>query len=237
MCEYCNTANYRKIYEAHVGPIPKDESGRSYDIHHKDGNHQNNTPENLQAVSLSEHYNIHFSQEDWSACQLISLRLDISPEERSSISRLTQLKRVSDGTHPFLKKSEDRKTWKPSTRVSNKIEEIDGMRPLCDICNSRPVAINYYKNGIVHYRKRCDHCVKGRKLGYPLWYQAGYRMKCQCDKCGYTSKYPEQFNVFYIDGEPSNCHITNLKTVCANCQRILHILKLPWRQGDLTPDF
>ena len=111
------------------------------------------------------------------------------------------------------------------------------MRPLCDNCNSRPVAVNYHKQGKVHYRKRCDHCIKGRKLGYPLWYQSGYRMKCRCDRCGFESKYREQFNVFYIDGIPSNCHITNLKTVCANCQRILHILKLPWRQGDLTPDF
>jgi hypothetical protein len=25
--------------------------------------------------------------------------------------------------------------------------------------------------------------------------------------------------------------------VCANCQRILHKLKLPWKRGDLTPDF
>jgi hypothetical protein len=25
--------------------------------------------------------------------------------------------------------------------------------------------------------------------------------------------------------------------VCANCQRILHKFKLPWRQGDLRPDF
>jgi hypothetical protein len=25
--------------------------------------------------------------------------------------------------------------------------------------------------------------------------------------------------------------------VCANCQRILHKLKQPWRRGDLTPDF
>ena len=28
--------NYRKIWEAHHGPIPVDKLGRSYDIHHKD---------------------------------------------------------------------------------------------------------------------------------------------------------------------------------------------------------
>jgi hypothetical protein len=35
----------------------------------------------------------------------------------------------------------------------------------------------------------------------------------------------------------TNCKYTNLKTVCANCQRILYKLGLSWRQGDLTPDF
>jgi hypothetical protein len=43
--------------------------------------------------------------------------------------------------------------------------------------------------------------------------------------------------VFHIDGDPKNCRFSNLKTVCANCQRVLDRLRLPWRQGDLTPDF
>lgn len=110
------------------------------------------------------------------------------------------------------------------------------MRPLCKICDARPVAVNYHKEGQVYYRSKCDHCGRSRGNGRPLWFQAGYRMKCKCDRCGFMSKYSQQFNVYYIDGSPSNCHVTNLKTVCANCQRILHILKLPWRQGDLVPD-
>lgn len=110
------------------------------------------------------------------------------------------------------------------------------MRPLCKICNSRPVAVNYHKEGTVFYRSKCDHCSRNRKPGIPAWHKAGYRMKCKCDRCGFTSKYPQQFNVYYIDGSPANCNITNLKTVCANCQRILHILKLTWKQGDLIPD-
>jgi len=111
------------------------------------------------------------------------------------------------------------------------------MRSLCKICKIRPVAVNYHKNGRTFYRSKCDHCAKSREHGLPRWHLAGYRMKPKCDKCGFESKFREQFNVFYIDGNPSNCKHTNLKTVCANCQRILHILKLPWRQGDLIPDF
>jgi hypothetical protein len=111
------------------------------------------------------------------------------------------------------------------------------MRELCKICQQRPVAVNYHKNGKPFYRSKCDHCSRNRKDGTPSWVRAGYKKKSTCDKCGFSSKHPEQFNIFYVDGDPSNCRYSNLKTVCVNCQRILHKLKLPWKQGDLTPDF
>jgi predicted HNH restriction endonuclease len=34
----------------------------------------------------------------------------------------------------------------------------------------------------------------------------------------------------------NNCRPTNLKTVCANCARVLHKENVRWRQGDLVPD-
>lgn len=111
------------------------------------------------------------------------------------------------------------------------------IRNLCKNCQQRPVAINYYKNNKPFFRSKCDHCARQRKDKAPLWQRSGYKKKSICDKCGYSSKYTEQFNVFYVDGNPTNCRYTNLKTVCANCQRILHKFKLPWKQGDLTPDF
>jgi len=111
------------------------------------------------------------------------------------------------------------------------------MRDLCEVCQKRPKAINYYKDDRPFYRSKCDHCSRVRKEGVPLWQRAGYKKKTACDKCGFSSKHHQQFDVFYVDGDMTNCKFTNLKTVCANCQRILHILKLPWKQGDLTPDF
>jgi len=111
------------------------------------------------------------------------------------------------------------------------------MRNLCKICDQRPVAVNYYKEDKVFYRSTCDHCSKKRNNGKQLWELAGYKKKTVCDRCNYTSKYSEQFNIFYIDGSLTNCKYSNLKTVCANCQRILHKLKLSWKQGDLRPDF
>ena len=55
--------NYRKIYKQYYGPIPKDEFGRRYDIHHIDGNHDNCDASNLKAVTIQEHYDIHYQQE------------------------------------------------------------------------------------------------------------------------------------------------------------------------------
>jgi hypothetical protein len=110
-------------------------------------------------------------------------------------------------------------------------------RPLC-ICGHRPAAINYRKNGRIFYRSKCEVCLKGGiGTGIPKWYQDGYRMKLECDKCGFKSKHKEQFNVFHVDGNLNNSRLLNLKTVCANCQRVLHKEGVQWKQGGLRPDF
>lgn len=110
------------------------------------------------------------------------------------------------------------------------------MRPLCK-CKRHPCAINYIKDSKTFYRKLCHTCSKhGLYYGIPLWARSGYIKKNVCDKCGFKSSYEEVFNVYHIDGNLSNCRPVNLKTVCANCQRILHKEGISWRQGDLTPD-
>lgn len=110
-------------------------------------------------------------------------------------------------------------------------------RPLC-ICGFRPAAVNYKKNGRTYYRKKCEVCLKGGiSFGIPKWYQDGYRMKSSCDVCGFKSKHKEQFNVYHVDGNLTNSKPSNLKTVCANCQRILAKDGLKWAKGSLQPDF
>lgn len=94
--------NYRKIYEQNFGPIPKDENGRSYEIHHIDGNRNNNMPDNLVCVSIQEHYDIHYSQGDWGACAKIAQRMGSTPEQLSVLAKLHNKQRLADGTHPFL---------------------------------------------------------------------------------------------------------------------------------------
>jgi hypothetical protein len=107
------------------------------------------------------------------------------------------------------------------------------MRPLC-LCGKYPVAINYYKNDKPFYRSQCGPCARG--VQSPRWQLAGYKIKLACDKCGYKSPHKEVFNVFHVDGNLNNCRHTNLKTVCANCQRTLHQEGVKWRQGGLVPD-
>jgi len=111
------------------------------------------------------------------------------------------------------------------------------MRNLCTDCRQRPVAINYYKDGKPFYRSKCDHCSRGYVKLRPLWQRSGYKKKLNCEKCNYSSKHEEQFDVYFIDGNMQNFKFTNLKTVCANCQRILQKEGIKWRYGDLKPDF
>lgn len=108
-------SNYRKIWEDANGPIPLDSSGRKMEIHHVDGDRTNNSLDNLQLLTIAEHYDIHYNQGDWAACQSIANRMKISPEEKSKrCSHLAQ-KRISEGTHhfqdsEFIKKDSERKS-------------------------------------------------------------------------------------------------------------------------------
>ena len=102
MCIYCGTEKYRKIYENHYGPIPKDDVGRTYEIHHIDGDKKNNSPANLVALSIQEHYDVHYSQGDWGACFFIAQhRLSHTPAELSALARKREQDRIANGTSPF----------------------------------------------------------------------------------------------------------------------------------------
>ena len=84
----------------------------------------------------------------------------------------------------------------------------------------------------------CDICLISGKpaSGIPKWYQAGYRQKSKCEKCGFKSTHKEQIRVFHVDGDLNNVRYTNLKSVCANCQIELQRENSRWKQGDLVPD-
>ena len=118
--------NYRKIYEEHHGPIPRDEEGRTYDIHHIDGNWANNDINNLEAHPIRKHYDIHYEQGDYNACIRIASRMKMSPKEISEIASKSLSKRniqyAKEGKHPSqtekFRKEQSERVRKTNLRLS-----------------------------------------------------------------------------------------------------------------------
>lgn len=114
------------------------------------------------------------------------------------------------------------------------------MRPICNNCQQRPVAINKYIGKKIYYRKLCDTCCRSTKKlkPVPAWYKAGYRKKQICERCGFKAKFlDKQISVYHIDGNLRNTSTLNLKSVCLNCRIELAQSKLSWREHPIIPDF
>jgi hypothetical protein len=123
--------DYRKIYEQHYGSIPYDEYGRRFDIHHIDGDDENNDPTNLVALSIQDHYDVHYAQEDYYACYLMAIhRLNKSQAEISKIATLNNLKRVKDGTNPL---------------VGGKLQSKTQLRIWSELGDKHPLAVSQRK--------------------------------------------------------------------------------------------
>lgn len=115
--------HYRKIWIENFGPIPKDEYGRSYEIHHINGDRKDNRLENLACVSIQDHYNIHLDQHDYGAAFRIAQRLKLDPEIKSKLMSLSNSNRVSNNNHPFLDPKLRKKAQKSvKKRIEKKIQ-------------------------------------------------------------------------------------------------------------------
>lgn len=112
-------------------------------------------------------------------------------------------------------------------------------RPTCQACNQRLCAINYHRDGVTHYRSRCESCQRknrGLRPRSPRWKIAGYTKKIVCDRCGFRAKYNAQILVYHVDGNLNNTDIKNLRSICRNCEVGLTKSDAMWRPGDLEPD-
>lgn len=131
--------NYRKIYEAHYGPIPKDHQGRSMEIHHVDGNHDNCNINNLKLVTIEEHYAIHKAQGDYVSAFMIAQRMKLSPEELSEMASksaaLTNQRRIEAGTHHFLdsEAARERNLRRVNEGRHNLLKRADGTSQSADM--------------------------------------------------------------------------------------------------------
>ena len=114
------------------------------------------------------------------------------------------------------------------------------IRPLCVECKSKPRAYAYKKGNKIYWRKLCDACnrKKSKKKigGITALQRSGYRKKSKCELCGFKAQTQLQLDVLFVDGNLRNTNNTNLKTVCANCQRLSSVKRLGWKIGDLVAD-
>ena len=113
-------------------------------------------------------------------------------------------------------------------------------RPLCKECRSKPRAYAYKRYGKVYWRSCCDTCIRkkaGKKTGGPtLLQRSGYKKRKKCELCGFKAQDKVQLDILFVDGDLRNTASNNLKTVCANCQRLQGVRRLGWRMGDLVAD-
>jgi hypothetical protein len=165
---------YRKIYEEHYGSIPKDINGRSYDIHHIDGNPNNNDISNLIALSIQEHYNIHYSQGDFGACWLLSRKIKMTPEELSELSKKVQNDRIRNNNHHFVGENNPSKISskngshplsKEKGTAHNRKMIDNGIHPLVGGKVQKQAAKILLEKGKHHSQKilECPHCGKNGK--------------------------------------------------------------------------
>lgn len=102
-----NRKEYVKVWEKFNGQkLPK-----GYEIHHIDGNHRNNLPTNLKAVTIEEHLEIHKKQKDHGAVQAILIRKSRTNEEVELLKQSAseqQKKLIKEGRHNFQINQEKR---------------------------------------------------------------------------------------------------------------------------------
>ena len=132
-----------------------------------------------------------------------------------------------------------RKKHDHSTLCKGFYNKYSMQRPVCPACNQRLCAVNYHRDGVPHYRTRCDHCIKKQRRVKPpvaRWQSSGYKKKATCDLCGFKSLFPTQMTVYHIDGNLENIALTNLRTVCLCCIEVVKRKEITWRRGDLEVD-
>jgi hypothetical protein len=169
-----NTSNYRKIYETNFGPIPKDEYGHSYHIHHKDGNHQNNDPLNLIALSAQEHYDVHYEQGDFWACHRMAPQLGKSNAEIKKLAKIANQEKLKNGTHHLQK---------PNFQRDNALKSLEkGTHVFLRNDYQSFYANQRVKNGTHHFLNpedvTCPHCNKtGQKFAMKRWHFDNCKLK------------------------------------------------------------
>lgn len=129
--------HYRKIYEEYHNCqlLPEIE------IHHIDGDHTNNDPSNLLAVTIDEHLDIHYKQKDWGAVQAILMRME-NMEGIREAARKFQLEKLENGEHNFQKMTKERRTEISKKTIEERLSKGNGAFLIADtVENSRKAGL------------------------------------------------------------------------------------------------
>lgn len=91
-------------------------------------------------------------------------------------------------------------------------------RPMCEQCKVSLAKPNgKSKHGFTKWHKYCASCAKATynsKSGYLL------NKKNKCEKCGFVPEDKCQLDIVYKDGNKKNKDKSNMRTLCANCNRV-----------------
>jgi hypothetical protein len=161
--------HYRKIWENANGIIPKDKLGRPYEIHHIDGNRENNDLNNLICVSIEEHFRIRYEQKDYSSCNLIADRLGNSSfcgwNHSEEIKR--KISEANKGKSPWNKGKTGVYTKDQLNRIRETTrEKTKGVKKTKEHVE-KVAAANKGKKRSEESRKKMSDAKKGKKTNTP----------------------------------------------------------------------
>lgn len=119
-----STKRIRELWAALYGPIPVDENGVTFDIHHVDFNPNNNAPSNWKALSIADHYQVHRDNKDWYSALLISYRLKKKPNDLTAVIEnvveLTKKRTLSAEARENIAAAKRGTKWTPEQRIKMK---------------------------------------------------------------------------------------------------------------------
>lgn len=215
MCIYCSTTRYRKIYQEHYGPIPKDADGRSYEIHHIDNDHSNNVYTNLKCVSIQEHYDIHYLQCDYGSCFAIATRMRSTHEELSELARKVANKKLREGTHPFQTPGHQQRAME-AANIINKKRILEGSHNFQGGSIQRKTTRRRVADGTHHTLRRPDgtSLSSDRVAAGTHHWVGGDAVRKQL-----------------ADGT----HTSQIKRICIHCEKSVDLLNFNKWHGDKCP--
>jgi len=160
--------NYRKLWEQHYGPIPKDKNGRTFDIHHIDGNRTNNSLDNLICLSIEDHYKIHMDQfEKTKSEKEFASLVFLSKRINRPLENLTGWTRTHETREKIRKKLKDKK--RPSEVIEKMRSKLIGYKWSEQDIRARVEGLkNFYKENNYEsrseWRKNISEAHKGKIL-------------------------------------------------------------------------